>query len=220
MPPSLSRVRDLLSGVPGPCAVSACHLCIRCSSAWAEELHTADDETPQDGMAKFCSEDIPQGAFGARGPRSECGPRVWAVVERGSDEARAESGPVTGRRASRLLPPLCGRLCVTAGGGTAPRELVILCSESSKVADQLPGERRLRTEQGHELWARSGDVEGHPSLPLFVYPLTHPPNDPSIIHLATHPPTHLRSLINSKHTRKRTQGHCLKRVLREPQIRR
>lgn len=196
-------------------------LAIRASAARLPGRRSCIQQTtkhPKTGWLSFAVRTSLKGLL-ERGGRVQnvahgCG---W-VVERGSDEARAESRPVTGHRSSGLSPPLCGRLCVTAGGGTAPRELVILCSESSKVADQLPGERRLRTEQGHELWARSGDLEGHPSLPLFVYPLTHPPNDPSIIHLSTHPPTHLRSLINSKHMRERTQVHCLKRVLREPQI--
>ena len=69
--------------------------------------------------------------------------------------------------------------------------------ESSKVADQLPGricgnlpgERRLRTEQGRdELRARSGDVEGHPSLPLFsVHLPIHPTIHPSSIYPPIHP---------------------------------
>lgn len=75
----------------------------------------------------------------SEGPRCECGPRVWGGCERGRDEACAESRPVTDRG-----PHDCRlhsrRVCVT-GGWAEPhlRELVILWTESPKVANQLPG---------------------------------------------------------------------------------
>ena len=75
----------------------------------------------------------------SEGPRCECGPRVWGGCEQGREEACAESRPVTDRgpQGCRLHSR---QLCVT-GEWAEPRlrELVILWTESPKVANQLPG---------------------------------------------------------------------------------